>query len=732
MTMFAKRLMLVAVLIGSAVASVVLMCVGRPEALPDSDVRVSNRMAGESTSTSDAVEVSPGSASETERQEVERESAPDKTTTISGRCIRAGQPLAEASMSFYVAAGPSDRAHHSTTDVKTSSDGKFLARLELADPQRINVTVRGIGIASRNATLGVVNPGVHIEVGDLVFPATGTILGRVTGAQGEPLSQAWLMVGTLSPTPNIADSLGGTWLPPATVRADSNGDYRITGLPPGEWNVEASADGVLEPVVKVALVPSGVTVREDFVLMRGPDVAGHVVDNAGAPIAGVNIGGFAPGTWNRTSTEAVTGSDGAFRVTRPRRSVLAPMFGRNIPSDVESEIEIHIIDPEYNGASVRARWGDQDVRLTVVRRGRIALRVLEDATGLPIIRYGYRIGSGGGIGQWHEVAAEDGAADIALPDGDRQQFLTVIPDREYESQGPIAVVIQDAMATPVEVRVRRARRVRSFVVDPNDEPISNAAVAVVAAKPGTPLRRLLDAGDVRKPNLLESDSGSAWMWDRGQTNENGVVLLNPPRLDGYASWMVVTVPHYPPRAFAFDPDATEVRCGMEPGATLLVHVRGNWPDHARVRFVKLSDGTSISSDDPAIVIGEAQKLESVVLSSPGIWECLFSCGKGYELPLKQVTLEPGRDGQCDLDGDELLWPTTKVSVNARGIAVERATVIVSDGSGDGGREVVVECSQGAATLPPLPKAPLWIRYDAASPPQLLDRAVWTMRLLNIP
>ena len=117
--------------------------------------------------------------------------------------------------------------------------------------------------------------------------AAGAIGGTVRGDDG-PLAGVWVRVST------------SMWTGDRSVSTDENGNYQLTGLPPGEVTVcfdpTFSAGGYLHtcygdetgsrPPVTISSAKLSTT---DVQLQRGASITGTVTDASGAPIASVGV-----------------------------------------------------------------------------------------------------------------------------------------------------------------------------------------------------------------------------------------------------------------------------------------------------------------------------------------------------------------------------------------------------------------------------------------------------------
>ncbi len=167
------------------------------------------------------------------------------------------------------------------------------------------IVLRGSAPRHQQATLeGLeIKPGTDLTGVSLLLPAGATVEGRVLGADGRPVAEAAVAVVEASQTdfPSFGHLRAAT---------DGDGEYRIEGVPPGAHTLEARAEGYRRAVRDVQVTPE--TRGADFQLDRGPEVSGRAVDDAGNPIAGVDVLLMA-GRFSMDAPHALTGADGAFR-----------------------------------------------------------------------------------------------------------------------------------------------------------------------------------------------------------------------------------------------------------------------------------------------------------------------------------------------------------------------------------------------------------------------------------
>ena len=122
---------------------------------------------------------------------------------------------------------------------------------------------------------------------------TGTITGRVT-LDGKPAQGAIVMAtpSVSDPTKMVERILNATASPKATT--DSEGRYRLEGVPAGMYNVAPSAPTLVssDPASRkkeVTVAGDATVERIDFSLTRGGVISGKITDSEGRPVIATKI-----------------------------------------------------------------------------------------------------------------------------------------------------------------------------------------------------------------------------------------------------------------------------------------------------------------------------------------------------------------------------------------------------------------------------------------------------------
>lgn len=183
----------------------------------------------------------------------------------------------------------------------TDDDGRF----ELTGVEAGEIALQAVGADGGLATReGLELPaGGVLEGVELRFEPGGSIAGRVVDADGRPLRDALIdLEGT------AGRSRGGL-----IAMSDGDGQFRLSGVPPGRQTVTAERHPYRRGVREVEIDAGQSEVRVDFQLAKGLAVRGSVVDDQGAAAAEVWVAlAAAGGAGFRTG--GVSRADGSFEI----------------------------------------------------------------------------------------------------------------------------------------------------------------------------------------------------------------------------------------------------------------------------------------------------------------------------------------------------------------------------------------------------------------------------------
>jgi large repetitive protein len=247
----------------------------------------------------------------------------------------------------------------------TSDDGSFV--LENVPAGAMNIVAQAPGFSNGRASVDVEEGKT---VSDVVIELdTGVKLtGKVTGPNGAALSEATVQIQP-SPTGQFARS--------GSVRravTDSNGEYSIDSLDPGEETFEISHPKYLSTAKTVTL--KGREMRMDVQLSGGQRVTGVVVTDSGMPVAEAEVEAFSASSGMERARTNATGqfefaslSSGRYRFTASKSGYLEGVAedvdvgsGGNVRIQLRTGGTVYgrvtgLSEQELSGASVTARSG---------------------------------------------------------------------------------------------------------------------------------------------------------------------------------------------------------------------------------------------------------------------------------------------------------------------------------------------------------------------------------------
>jgi len=397
---------------------------------------------------------SPSTAAETVRA-----AAPSPTAAVvvlarvvdeSGRPIRGARGVLAARGRWNADVDPS-----ATFEALTGDDGALRieaplltadrADLEVeADPYRTRAAVRFDADAMR-----VLAPGTN-DVGELVLGPAGRILGRVL-VEGRPVAGA--VVSTRSPLPSI---------PWRRATSGEDGRFALAHVDPATTELQTDGEGLVESSMTVFVLPGRDADVGDVVLARATSIAGVVVDQDGAPCAGVRIEARSAKT--DVSESGRSDAEGRFRVHVP----------------VSGEYDLLVADtlrflrwggPDAPGA--RFATGDESARIMLTAVARTTFRIVDAKTRQPILEIGLAVRDVGrgrsALGPDEEEFEETWPRIVARSSnevGERAQ--PGLHEVLVASPGHVpfrAAVLHDTEDAPVQtIRLERGRVLRGRVV----------------------------------------------------------------------------------------------------------------------------------------------------------------------------------------------------------------------------------------------------------------------------
>ncbi len=180
--------------------------------------------------------------------------------------------------------------------VTADDDGHF--ELRDAPTGKLTVSVRAAGFLPASLPIEIA-PGQSRDDLRVVLRRGSTVAGRVLGPDGTPAADA--QVSLAAHGRSFVSSSG------VSTRTDGDGAYTLDAVPPGPQSFTAELPGAVPTVRDLAVRPG--ENRLDFKLGPGLEIAGRVVDAAGAPLGGARV---ALSAGDSLPHETASGDDGSF------------------------------------------------------------------------------------------------------------------------------------------------------------------------------------------------------------------------------------------------------------------------------------------------------------------------------------------------------------------------------------------------------------------------------------
>lgn len=310
-----------------------------------------------------------------------------------------GAPLAGARVEVWVLHGearwrdPEDLPTGRHTLGQSDADGRFAVRLAptLGAWHRLAVWRGDEGVAI-SGTLEALVPGTRSDLGRIAVARGARVRGRVLDTGGRPCADLRVCV---SPRMRAFGSQLTEWLE-LQATTDAQGEFAFdTPLWPGVHEVaDVGSHTLVSPAEFAVAADTRELVLDLRVREAHPEnwAGGVLLDQAGAPVAGVEVelaGPLHSSDWSTLGPRVRSGPDGRFRAVSGRPAPLGSagllVHGAGVASDLS-----------FAQHPVALGRDDNEVRLAVTTT-RVALEVVDEASGAPIEEYGVRI-DGPGVG----------------------------------------------------------------------------------------------------------------------------------------------------------------------------------------------------------------------------------------------------------------------------------------------------------------------------------------------
>jgi hypothetical protein len=302
----------------------------------------------------------------------------------------------------------------------------------------------------------VVNAEEHPELSQPVsLPSAEVVVRLADGASVEGV-----VLGPKGPLEGAQVQVLGAGRHGADAQAESDerGHFKASGLPVGEVEVLATAEGLVPSAPVQVHITEGQTAQVELHLAEGLTLSGMVVDDRGQPVPEATVEAY-PSSGSRGvraslgSTSATAGADGHFHL-----SGLA---------DVEYRVFAYSDGLSQATPSV-AHAGDQGVQLKLSRGGRVTGRVVS-TSGQPIHRFQI---------DGQDFQSADGAftvRDVA------PQTTEVVIEGEFQAKR-VPVQVQPGESTDVgKVVIDEGLQLRGRVLTADGRPAAGAQLTATPA-----------------------------------------------------------------------------------------------------------------------------------------------------------------------------------------------------------------------------------------------------------
>lgn len=211
--------------------------------------------------------------------------------------------------------------------VDTDSQGRFTGYLPHEGDWKLDLESHGTVVAHDPVEVKPLAKGSRVRI-DVEFPNT-LLAGQVVDEQGKPVDGAEVIVLLLDNARRRRE---------AQVMTERDGLFRARGVTPGQLTVQARAGDRQSDFHTVQVYEDMEAPRMILVVAEMRDLRG-VVYSRGAAVGGARVialsGGGAGGI--RTTTDAVTGADGAFHLRVPPQPVHLLVAAPGLPLTIVPE-----------------------------------------------------------------------------------------------------------------------------------------------------------------------------------------------------------------------------------------------------------------------------------------------------------------------------------------------------------------------------------------------------------
>ncbi len=403
----------------------------------------------------------------------------------------------------------------------TGADGRFEIGFVPPPPYRFLLALQREDLVGMRGSWDRIEPGQVKDLGDVTMPAGARVSGRLVDREGVAFASPSGRGVSLSihrHDPSRGEIVGQAGVP-ARVAAD--GSFEIfERVLPGTWTVRLH--GALPVSRDQTFEVEAPSTRLEIVVYR-PDeplgVAGLVVDEVGAPVAGAGIVALGLPRWGRS--EARSDAEGRFILR------LRPDAG-----DSETSFRLRFSrDGHLTTGLDDVHWGETDLRVVMPRSPVMEVLVLRAADRSPVEEYGLRVLTPGGayfqerqvVGGWQHPG---GITRVDHLESAGAKRLVVEPRAGSGLAMAEVRVDVDPAAPPRPTILLDASPERTIrVQDVEGQPVAGSRIELIDAAGGT-VRAETPVTDFGSGRVNNTEVGT--LLASGNTDATGIVVLEAP------------------------------------------------------------------------------------------------------------------------------------------------------------------------------------------------------------